>query len=191
MPVPPQHSDHPEWRDTQSGMAEFWNSTLCTIQNYYPGVQVCREIWKASQTLIENILGFPDSCEQVCRGLNRSSGLVEAYNITQHSKQNQSAFLTEQNTSLCNNRVNPVIYHCELSNQSIQKTAPQKKEERERVVFHQEEICGRELLQSSWHCHQHLTFTQPGSLGESQHSSNKLQIPLRWNQTNPRESRNC
>ena len=101
-----------------------------------------------------------------------------------------------KNTYLCNNRldchsVHPVLYYCELSNQSIQKTAPQEKEEGERIVFHQEEICGRELLQSSWHCHQHLTFTQPSSLGESQHSSDKLQIPLRWNQTNPRESRNC
>ena len=81
-------------------MAEFWNSTLCTIQSYFPGIQVCKEIWKASQTLIENILGFPDSCEQVCRGFNRSSGLAEAYNITQHSKQHQSAFLTEQRTLL-------------------------------------------------------------------------------------------
>ena len=80
-------------------MAEFVSSMVCKIRNIFPGTAMCKKIWTATQYMLKNIVGLPDSCEAICNSLTTkwttTRDLALAFNVTQAAVEHQVSFRNE------------------------------------------------------------------------------------------------
>ena len=75
------------------------NSSVCKIRNIFPGTAMCRKIWAATQYVLKNIVGLPDSCQAICNSLTSkwttTRDLALAFNVTQAAAKHQVTFRNE------------------------------------------------------------------------------------------------
>ena len=71
-----------------SSLIRFTGEKVCSLGSIPLMKNICSQIWEATQTLLKNMLKYPEACQTVCKAItgNNFTDVAKALAIT-HNKQ--------------------------------------------------------------------------------------------------------